>query len=219
MAKRKPAKRKTSGRRLSARQERSKETVQRILEAAAALMAEKGAEAVTMSDIAERADVVIGALYRYFEDKRAINKAILLEHYAQVDAMLKEKTWPVMTAEGLIATMQSLYELYFEMHQHDPLYRNIWSLVQTDTELQALDVEDSLKNARYLYGVARPLFPKADSDEMMATCVFLLHFAASSSRLALVLPPRLGKKIRAIYRQIIGDTLFGLKEGPENAKR
>jgi AcrR family transcriptional regulator len=213
MTKRKPAKRKPTGRRRNARQERSRETVKRILDAAASLMAEKGADAVTMSEIAKRADVVIGALYRYFADKRAINRAILLDHFEQVDSMLRETTQSVSTAESLVSTMQSVYELYFELHQRDPLYRNIWSLVQTDAELQALDIEDTLKNANYLYGVARPLFAKATDDELMASCVFLLHFAASSSRLAVALPPKLGKQIRPIFQQMIADMYFNQKDG------
>jgi AcrR family transcriptional regulator len=206
-------KRKPTGRRRNARQERSKETVQRILDAAVELTAEKGADAVTMSEIAKRADVVIGALYRYFADKRAINRAVLLDHFERVDSMLRERTWSILSAESLVLTMQSVYELYFEMHQRDPLYRSIWSLVQTDAELQALDIEDTLKNAKFLYGIARPLFTKAGDDELMSASVFLLHFAASSSRLAVALPPKLGRHIRPIFQQLIADTFFNLEGG------
>ncbi len=174
-----------------------------------ALTAEKG-DAVTMSDIARRSGVVIGAVYRYFADKRAINRAILLQHFAQVEAMLREHIWPAATAAEFVLTVQSVYELYFEMHQRDPLYRNIWSLVQTDPELQALDIEDSLKNAQIFYDMARPFFPAADSEDLMAVCVFLLHFSASSSRLALALPKALGLRMRPIYKDVIADALHGL---------
>lgn len=218
MAAKKSTKAKTAGRRRNASQTRSKETVRRILDAASDLMVEKGPDAVTMSEIARRADVVIGALYRYFADKRAINRAILLEHFEQVDAMLKEQTWSAMTADSLIKTMQSVYELYFEMHQHDPLYRSIWSLVQTDAELQALDVEDTLKNAKYLHSVAYPLFPGVDSDELMAANVLLLQFAAWSSRLALVLPPKLARRIRPIFQRLISETLLNLDAPSQKAK-
>ncbi len=195
--------------RTKAQQVRSKETVQRILDSAMALTAEKG-EAVTMSEIAKRSSVVIGAVYRYFADKRAINRAILLQHFAQVEAMLREHIWAAASADEFIATVQSVYELYFEMHQRDPLYRNIWSVVQTDAALQALDVADTLKNARLFYDVARPFFPKADREELMAVCVFLLHFAASSSRLALALPRPMGRRMRPIYQEVIANALQNL---------
>ena len=195
--------------RQDAQQTRSKELVQRIIESAMALTAEKG-EAVTMSEIAKRSGVVIGALYRYFADKNAINKAMLLQHYAQVDTMLRERIWSVASPNEFIATMQTVYELYFEMHQRDPLFRNIWSLVQTDAELQALDIQDTLKNAEMLFVVAEPLFPGARRDELMAVCVFLMHFAASSSRLALQLPGKLGQQIRPVFQDVIAGTLLSL---------
>src|ERR1700753_242212 len=132
-AKKKSVKLKPTAHRQDAQQKSSKETVQRIIESAMALTAEKG-ETVTMSEIAKRSGVVIGALYRYFADKNAINKAMLLQHYAQVDARRRERISSCASPNEFIATMQKVYELYFEMHQRDPLYRNIWALVQTDAE-------------------------------------------------------------------------------------
>jgi AcrR family transcriptional regulator len=209
----KNGKRKPVTARQKAQQARSKETVQRILDSAMALTAEKDADSVTMSEIAKRSGVVIGAIYRYFADKNAINKAILLQHYDQVEAMLSEHVRASMSPNELIVTVQSVYEHYFEMHQRDPLFRNIWSLVQTDAELQTLDVKDTLKNAEILSAVAEPLFPAASRDELMAVSVFLLHFAASSSRLALQLPKRMGQQIRPIYQDVIAGALQNLWNG------
>ncbi|MFZ8255370.1 TetR family transcriptional regulator, partial [Staphylococcus aureus] len=48
--------------RRQATQARGLRTVARILDSAAALIAEKGAERVTMSEIAQRAGLVIGTL-------------------------------------------------------------------------------------------------------------------------------------------------------------
>ena len=167
--------------------------MERILDAAVALAVEKGADAVTMSEIAQRADVVIGALYRYFSDKSAINKAILQRHYDEVDAMLVAHLSGVSDVGDLIARVQAIYEIYFEMHQKDPVFKSIWSIVQTDAELQALDIEDTLKNTKFVYSVCKPLLPKADSGRLMATCAFILHFAASTARLAPALPRPIGK--------------------------
>lgn len=195
--------------RSQAQQARSKETVQRILDAAMELIAEKGDD-VTMSEIAKRSGVVIGALYRYFADRRAINRAILLMHFDQVEAMLREHMWSVTSVGELIQTVQSVYKTYFDMHQRDPLYRNLWSIVQVDSELQALDVQDSLKNARLLCEVAQPLLPDADPEELMAVAVFLLHFAASSSRLAVALPKRMGEQMRPIFQGVIANSFESL---------
>lgn len=63
------------------RQARAQLTVQRILAAARALVADQGVEALTTNRIAEAAHVNIATLYQYFPNKEAVLDA-LLENYA-----------------------------------------------------------------------------------------------------------------------------------------
>src|ERR1700733_11654517 len=165
---------KTPGRR-RATQARSKATVQRILDSAIALMIEKGAESVTMTEIAQRADVVIGSLYQYFADKSAIHRAILMHHNADVRLMLHSYMASVKTLDDVVQASQAAFEQYFALHQQDPLYNAIWSVVQTDAELQKIDIEDTLQNARYLKGILLPMLPGIDPDRVLATCAMLLQ--------------------------------------------
>lgn len=62
------------------RQQRSRETVEAILEAAAQLFQRHGYAGTTTNKIAERAGVSIGSLYQYFPNKDALLVA-LAEHY------------------------------------------------------------------------------------------------------------------------------------------
>ncbi len=66
--------------RAAPRQQRSRETVARILEAADVEIAANGSAKATTTAIAERARVSVGALYRFFPDKHAIGDA-LAERY------------------------------------------------------------------------------------------------------------------------------------------
>ena len=63
-------------------QQRSRETVRVILEAAARIFEERGIAAATTDAIAERAGVSIGSLYQYFPNKEAVlaELARRLEH-------------------------------------------------------------------------------------------------------------------------------------------
>ena len=54
------------------RQARSRETYEKILEAAAGLFGERGFHATQTPDIAARAGISVGGLYRHFRDKRQI---------------------------------------------------------------------------------------------------------------------------------------------------
>jgi len=52
--------------------------VSAILSAALAVFAERGYEAAAVSEIAERAGVVEGTVYKYFESKRALLLTVLI---------------------------------------------------------------------------------------------------------------------------------------------
>lgn len=65
------------------RQERSRQTVQTILQAAIHIFEQHGYAAGTTARIAERAGVSIGSLYQYFPSKDAILTALALEHLAE----------------------------------------------------------------------------------------------------------------------------------------
>ncbi len=57
-------------------QQRSRDTLERLLAAANAEFAERGVGGATTTSIAERADVSVGALYRFFADKHAFAEAL-----------------------------------------------------------------------------------------------------------------------------------------------
>jgi AcrR family transcriptional regulator len=61
---------------LPPRQERSRLTLERILDAAEALFTRKGYENTTLADIATRAGLSIGSIYRRFPDKDSILQTI-----------------------------------------------------------------------------------------------------------------------------------------------
>lgn len=59
------------------RQQRSREMVERLLDATAATIAERGLDNTTTNHIAETAGVSIGSLYQYFPDKQALVEGLL----------------------------------------------------------------------------------------------------------------------------------------------
>ncbi len=70
----------TSSPRKSPSQERSRQTVQRILDAAARVFHEQGYTGATTNDIADEAGVSIGSLYQYFPNKDALLVALTRRH-------------------------------------------------------------------------------------------------------------------------------------------
>ncbi|MGB0112037.1 MAG: TetR/AcrR family transcriptional regulator [Ilumatobacteraceae bacterium] len=78
------------------KQARSRATVEKILAAANIEFASRGSAVVTTTDIADRAGVSVGALYRFFPDKQAIGAA-LAERYLHAAA---ERFGPLLDAIG-----------------------------------------------------------------------------------------------------------------------
>ncbi len=76
----------SSPQRIVPQQPRASRRVESLLEAAAEIVAEVGYETMTMTAIAERSGASIGALYRYFPDKMAVARALLLRYAQQVDS-------------------------------------------------------------------------------------------------------------------------------------
>jgi AcrR family transcriptional regulator len=68
---------------LQPQREVGRQRVADLMEAAAAVIQERGFEAATMAEIAARADAKIGSLYRFFPNKEAVAEA-LMQHYAEV---------------------------------------------------------------------------------------------------------------------------------------
>jgi len=64
------------------KRERGKQRVAALLDAGAELFAEKGYEATTMTEIAQRAGAAIGSLYQFFPSKEALAEA-LFNRYAE----------------------------------------------------------------------------------------------------------------------------------------
>jgi AcrR family transcriptional regulator len=94
------------------KQERSRATMQRILDAAFELFAREGFDAASPADIAKEADLTTGSIYRRFPDKDAILYTIV-EAYGrtrrpEVDKLTDPVRW-------LGKSPQDILEVYLEM--------------------------------------------------------------------------------------------------------
>lgn len=87
------------------RQERGERRVAEVLEAAAAVIAEVGYEAATMTAVAERAGASIGAVYQYFPNKDAIVVALRDQYGDEMRGL-----WSQVVAEAASLSIRELIE-------------------------------------------------------------------------------------------------------------
>ena len=87
------------------------ERVATLLEVGAAVIAEKGYEAATMAEIAERSASAIGSLYRFFPSKEVLANALIEQYGKKMDeafAKLNADADPVETDKTADALIQFL---------------------------------------------------------------------------------------------------------------
>jgi AcrR family transcriptional regulator len=100
-------------------QNRSQETVQKVLAAAGVLLARGlGADVLTTAQIAAEAGVSVGALYRFFPDKQAIVDAIALSHMERFQEALTARLMLAFPpdAAGFIGAVVDGFAEYLEAH-------------------------------------------------------------------------------------------------------
>ena len=106
-------------------QERSRQTVARILDAADTLIDEGGVEAVTTRAVADRAGVTYPSLYRFFADRDEILDQLVTRHLAALDAraVAAERTWQITSVRDVIDRELDLHVAYFKEH---PSAARLW---------------------------------------------------------------------------------------------
>lgn len=82
-------------------QERSRQTVAAILEAAARILAEEGVAAFNTNRVAGKAGVSVGSLYQYFPNKQALVRSLLGQRVREAEAVR-----PAALKEGSRASLE-----------------------------------------------------------------------------------------------------------------
>ena len=115
---------------LAPQREVGRQRVAELLEAAAEVIQERGFEATTMAEIAQRADARIGSLYRFFPSKDAVADA-LMDRYATVLA----GAYDAVRDQAGSATPEQLADILIELLvQLHPQARAVTALLDSRTD-------------------------------------------------------------------------------------
>lgn len=116
---------------------RSRERVERILDAASQIVLDEGMEALSTRSIASAADVPVASLYQYFSDKDAILLAICERDMAEMDEQVAADL-----AEVDVLSVRSLVETamraFVKVYHRRPAFMQIWMRGRTNTAVYDL---------------------------------------------------------------------------------
>ena len=123
-------------------QARARATYEALLAAAREVFAERGYDAAQTPEIAARASVAVGTLYRYFRDKRQVFIEMIQHHLAQAHDEVAAQLLPERLVSGdrrqIIDVV--LHVLFAHVRRHPDLHRVYLAMSLRDEEVAALRV-------------------------------------------------------------------------------
>jgi AcrR family transcriptional regulator len=118
-----PRKRSTTPRKLP-QQDRSRITVEAILEATAHILTEEGYHKANTNRIAERAGISIGSLYQYFPNKESLMAALMEQHSNEIAALVESKLQNLLDAP-LETAVPELVKAVIAAHAINPCLHQV----------------------------------------------------------------------------------------------
>lgn len=147
----------TGARRLPV-QERSAARVERMLDAAAALLDSVGHDGTTTSTIARRARVSVGSLYQFFPDRRALLQALAVRSFTRFSDALDQTLAEHPPADWRAAVGLVVHE-YVAFTRSEPGMRVLSFGGPVDTRLLTSEVDNNAVVAARLEQVLAAVTP------------------------------------------------------------
>ena len=113
-----------TNRRKIASQERSRATVDALIEATARVLIKQGYDRASTNKIAAKAGVSIGSLYQYFPSKEALVAAVTERHTQELSQVVRNALRKV-TARPIEIAARELVAAAIDAHRVDPKLRRI----------------------------------------------------------------------------------------------
>jgi AcrR family transcriptional regulator len=156
----------TPARRRTPTQVRSRERVEKILDAASKLVVADGVEALTTRSIAETAKIPVASLYQYFADRDEILLALVERDTAEMDEQVREDLG-ALTTLSIAALVETTMRAYTSVYARRPDFLEIWGRGRLNSSVNDYGRQHNRRTAAELRefaiaaGLARPDIPLA----------------------------------------------------------
>ncbi len=137
-------------------QSRSRERVERILDAAAELVARDGVDHLSTRGIAETAEIPVASLYQYFADKDEILLALIER---DIEAMDQQVLTDLAALEeiSIAALVSSTMGSFVKIYHRSPAFVMIWLRGRTNAAIKEYGREHNRRVAHDLFALASDL--------------------------------------------------------------
>ncbi|QFY59154.1 TetR/AcrR family transcriptional regulator [Rhizobium grahamii] len=196
------------GLRRKPKQERSIQRLDLILSAAETIIAEKGVNAMRMTELAIAANVPIGSVYQYFPEKAAIVKALFDRNALAIQCRIANAFSDVTSVDDALEVLASTIDWHYDDYRNDAAYLGIWMGTETDQDLLKLNIEHSGRIAGIFHDTVRRIAPELANADMEARTYLFSHLIGASIRLAVVTEASLARRILDEWKNVIRTSFF-----------
>jgi AcrR family transcriptional regulator len=171
-------------------QERSQARFEAVLKAALHLFASRGYENTSMREIAREAKMPIATVYQYFPMKLAIVREMWTRYTSTITETLEAgiRNFLKNGTDDSNHLNEIIIDKMAELQAANPAFIEIWSCVTASIDLRALNVEDTLNNARAIADALQQRYPECDPSAVFDRALIAIEAASATTRLALTLP-------------------------------
>ena len=190
--------------RKSPRQERSRRTVERILDAAARIFHEQGYAGATTNDIADEAEVSVGSLYQYFPNKDALLVALTKRHIESATTELADLLSGLSSEAGVDIILRSVVDFLVEQHELDDLHLLVMHRAPRTHEI---NVELDRARSQLVDLTSQLLMPRIDDPQRRALIARMVVATIDASVHDVILRQQRGTARRSAIDLTITTTL------------
>lgn len=188
-------------RRRTPQQERSRRSVDAILDATSALLIDHDPGAITMSAIGARAGVSKAAIYRYFPDRPAVIRALAGRYLERFDLFLEEQFAGSFDLDDAAERVGEVLMAYYQLFLDEPELRAIWITGFSAPDVGDFVIEYEKSMARKVFDQIHPVLTGTPEVSMRRLLV-MIHVLRSAVELAIHEGPEEGERIMNETRRL-----------------
>ena len=179
-------------------QKRSQDRLERVLRIAEGLIVERGFANLNVRELADIANVNISTIYACFPNSKAILRFLAVRYIEEIEDKLESWLGEIARSDSAEMMVDQLIDKFIQFYEDYPSWKAIWRGVQSDSELLAMDMEDTRATAAH-FGALLKLINPALSDNVELTAMVLITINGAVIRLASELSVR---EREAAHRQL-----------------
>jgi AcrR family transcriptional regulator len=184
-------------------QDRSRQRVERIVDAAARVFAERGYDASTMDEIARLAGTSIGSVYQFFPNKLAIFNAITLRYIDRARALFDSFMTPESIQRPWLELLDAGIDAFAAFHKSEPGFSAILLNWRVSVDMIVANDEVNRELARRAEAVFVAQAPGLTADRRALVATMIIEVVSAMLILSVRRGPRESEAILAETKTLL----------------